>query len=175
MLAVPTGNTMKPILLLVLAATAAPAQAPIPERTFGAPTAMGSEPLRNVAAIRELSDGRVILAQRGPYPAMVQAMIAGVIEGRDGRSGAWARGHRVRAERAAERANRDLRRGTQADHASGPSRNGPAQLPAARKKALMPTAGDSTLLVEFSRSEMLVIDPNGKVSRPKRCRAESAR
>lgn len=152
------------ICLLTLACGAGArlaAQSPVPERALGAPTAVASEPFRNIVAVRELSDGRLIVVEPGPMNAMLRSLMAGIARaaGR-GRAGGAADSSASQPERRAARAllfDAKLstfepvgRAGTGADEYQQPQR-------------LIGAGADTTYMIDLGRSDMLVIDPAGKI------------
>jgi hypothetical protein len=157
----------------VAAAPAAAAAAPVtpavhasgstPERTLGAPTVIASEPFWNIASVRELSDGRVLVLQRGPMNGFARAMASNmmnIIAPRCGRGSAAVDSLRSRPEPPAARIvlfDSKLKQASLVGHAgTGPN---DYQQP----EALHATLADTTLVLDAGRGDMLVIDPSGKI------------
>jgi hypothetical protein len=148
------------------AATApvAHAQGSTPERTFGAPTIIASEPFWNIASVRELSDGRVLVVQRGPMNGFARAMASTMMNAlgqRCGRGAAAVDSLRNRAEPPAARIvlfDAGLTHATPIGHAG----TGPVDFQ--QPEALHATIADTTLVLDAGRGDMLVIDPNGKIT-----------
>ena len=161
-------NAMKSMLSLVLVASVANAQAHIPERTLGAPTAAGSEPFRNIAAVRELSDGRVLVVQRGPYPEMMRAIMANAM-GAAARVGGAGRGGRGTPplDSFGLAPDQGTARVVLYDAAlkqlTAVGKVGAGPLDYEHPEGLLAGQADTTLLFELSRGEMLVIDPSGHI------------
>ena len=152
------------------------AQSGIPERTLGAPSVVSTESFRNIAAVRELSDGRVIVVERGPLNAAMQGMMATVM-----RRVAAGRGGRG-ADSAAADSNANM---AIAMMGAGPDRNAPRREarvllfdralahatpighagtdPGAysQPEGLLAGIADTTLLIDMFSTDILVIDPTG--------------
>ena len=150
------------------AAPVAHAAGSTPERTFGAPTVVGSEPFSNIASVRELSDGRLLVVQRGPMNGFARAMastIVRVLAPGCGRGSAASDSLRNRPEPPSARIvifDAKLMHAESIGHAgTGPN---DYQQP----EALHAAPADTTLVVDAGRGDMLVIDPAGKItgSRP---------
>jgi hypothetical protein len=154
----------------VTSAPVAHAAGSTPERTFGAPTAIASEPFWNIASVRELSDGRVLVAQRGPMNGMARAMMSSALNALNTRCGRSGRGAAALDSAFSPEAptarivlfDAKLTHSTLIGHA-GTGVNDYNQ-----PQALYATLGDSTIVLDEGRSDFLIIDPAGKVvgSRP---------
>ncbi len=131
-----------------------------PERTLGAPTVIGSETFRGIAAVRELSDGRVIVAERGPLNAMMRGMMAGIARaaGRGGRGGALDSALSQPEPAAARILLFDAK--LESAQAIGHVGSGPLEFE--QPERLVAAIADTTMLLDLGRSELLVIDPSGK-------------
>ena len=161
-------------------ASAGHAQSAIPERTLGAPTVVDSEPFRNVASIRELSDGRVIVVERGPLNALMQGMMSEMIRrvapaGRGGR--ATTADSNAKAAPAAMSATPDpgapprVARVVMLDralaHATPIGRAGTEPGNYIQPAALFAGSGDTTMLIDEGASDIFVIGPSGALTRTK--------
>ena len=150
---------MKAISLFALIAGIARAQG-TPERTLGAPTVVGAEPFRDIAAVRELSDGRLLVVERGPMNPMIRSMMAGFA-------------------RAAGRGGRGSTADSIANQPDGPPARmiifdakltiiqpigqvGAGLREIQQPQGLVSAIADTTLLLDIGRSDLLVIDPGGK-------------
>lgn len=142
------------------------AQSAIPERTLGAPTVVGSEPFRNIAAVRELSDGRLIVVERGPANAMMQSMMAG-LAARMGRGGRGGRGGTMPDSLAPPPPRRVARvvmfdAGLTTATPVGQAGTGSGDY--SQPDGLLAGLSDTTLLVDFGRGDLPVIDPSGRIT-----------
>jgi hypothetical protein len=145
---------------------AAHAAGSTPERTFGPPTAIASEPFWNIASVRELSDGRLLVVQRGPMNGMMRSVMSNALDALNGRCGGSGRGAAAinsaflgGPESPAARIvlfDAKLAHATPIGHAgSGPSEYQQPEM-------LYAAPADTTLVLDNGRSDMLVIDPTGK-------------
>lgn len=157
---------MKALSLFCLCASVARAQGAIPERTLGAPTVVGVESFRNIAAVRELSDGRLIVVERGPANAMMQSMMAGLAV-RMGRGGRGGRGGTI-PDSLAPPPPRRVARVVMFD--AGLTTATPVGLAGtesgeyAQPDGLIAGPKDTTLLIDLGRGDIPVIDPAGRIT-----------
>ncbi|HXD23360.1 MAG TPA: hypothetical protein VN613_08375 [Gemmatimonadaceae bacterium] len=155
---------MKALTLLVLCAGIAHPQTAIPERTLGAPTVVGVESFRNIAAVRELSDGRLIVVERAPVSAMMRSMMAGVVarmgRGRSGRGGPTLDSMAApQPTRAARVLMLDAKLATATPVALQGAGSGELSQP----EGLVAGLKDTTLLIDVGRGDIPVIDPAGRI------------
>lgn len=155
---------MKTLAFLSVCACFAHAQGAIPERTLGAPTIVGVESFRNIAAVRELSDGRLIVVERGPMNAMMRNMIAGLAarmgRGRGGRGGA---GSDSLTAPQPTRVARVLVLDAKLATATPVGTQGAGSGELAQPEGLVAGLKDTTLLIDLGRSDIPVIDPAGRI------------
>ena len=144
---------------LVMLAAPAHAQGPR-ERTLGMPTVISAEPFRDIAAVRELSDGRLIVVERGPLNPMIKNMMAGFARaaGRGGRGST--------ADSLAKLPDGPPARMVVFDAtltSLKPIDQVGAGLGEIQQLAgLVSALADTTLVLDVGRSDLLVIDPSGK-------------
>ncbi len=152
------------------AATATPpvahAAGSTPERTFGAPSVIASEPFWNIASVRELSDGRVLVVQRGPMNGMMRSIMTNAVNAMNARCGRNGRGQAMLdsafggPESPTARIvlfDAKLAKATLIGHA------GTGATDYRQPESLFAAVADTTLVLDNGRSDMLVIDPTGKV------------
>ncbi|MFI5231899.1 MAG: hypothetical protein ACHQSE_05235 [Gemmatimonadales bacterium] len=156
---------MKATILLGLLACAAHAQSTIPERTLGAPTVVGNESFQNIASVRELSDGKVIVVQSGPPNAMARSVITAMAArlGRGGRGGRGSAALDSLASPPPRRVARVVMLDASLATATpiGQAGTGPGEY--GEPEALVAGVRDTTLLIDVSRGDLPVIDPTGKI------------
>lgn len=153
---------LRAIVLVSLTAVVAGAQLSYPQRTLGAPIAVGAEPLRDIAAVRELSDGRLLVAERGPMNAMIKSMMASFARA----AGSGGRGSTVDsiANQPESPPARIVLFDTKLASVQAISRQAGADASELQQpQALVSATADTTLLLVIGRSDLLVIDPSGKI------------
>lgn len=162
-------HTLSAAVFSLLACTAH-AQSKIPERTLGAPTVVGSESFRNIAAVRELSDGRVIVVERGPMNQMAQKLIADMAArmGRAGRGGRGGFAPDSTMPPQPKRVARVVMLDAALKTATPVGQSGTGATEYEQPDALVAGLHDTTLIVDLARSDAPVIDPSGRIvgSRP---------
>jgi hypothetical protein len=154
---------MQAMVLVTLTAAIASAQPSYPQRTLGTPVAVGAEPLRDIAAVRELSDGRLLVAERGPINAMIKSMMATFAKaaGPGGRGGAADSIANLPESPPARIVLFDAKLA----HVQAISRQtGDDASELQQPQALLGTTADTTLLLSIGRSDLLVIDPGGRLA-----------
>src|ERR1035437_2542691 len=154
-------HLLQAMVLVSLSAVTARAQESYPQRTLGAPIAVGAEPLRDIAAVRELSDGRLLVAERGPMNAMIKSMMASFARA----AGSGGRGSTVDsiANQPESPPARIVLLETKLASVQAISRQAGADASELQQpQALVSETADTTLLLVIGRSDLLVIDPSGK-------------
>jgi hypothetical protein len=149
----------------ILACTAH-AQATTHERTLGPPTVVGTEAFQNIAAVRELSDGKVLVIQRGPPNAMVRNMMKAVAteaERRGGPRGGAASLDSALAAQPTGRVARVVMLNATLTTATTVGHAGTGAGEYAEPEGFIAGAGDTTLIVDLSRGDIPVIDPAGNI------------
>ena len=148
---------------LAFAAHTLRAQSAIPERTLGAPTVVGTEVFQSVVAVRELSDGRVIIVQPGPPNRMARTMMAAMAArmGPEGRGSATL--DSTLLLRPASRVARVVLLNASLTTVTpiGNTGSGPGEY--AEPEGLVAGPKDTTLLIDASRGDILVIDQAGRI------------
>jgi hypothetical protein len=161
------------MVLVGLSAVIARAQPSYPQRTLGAPVAVGAEPLRDIAAVRELSDGRLLVAERGPVNAMIKNMMASFARaaGRGGRGSAADSIANLPEGPPARILVFDAKlTSVQAVTPQAGADASELQQP----QALLGATADTTLLLVIGKSDLLVIDPSGRFAGSRSISAGSA-
>jgi hypothetical protein len=174
---------MKAISILCLTACTLHAQGAIKERTLGAPTAIDSEPFRNIASVRELSDGRLLVVERGPMNAIMQGIMADAARrmaanGRAGRGGRSATQDSARNTMLAQMSGAAAPGGTRREarvlifdraltHATTVGHAGSETGAYSQPETLIAGVADTTLLIDLGVSDIAVIDPSGAIVHPK--------
>jgi hypothetical protein len=159
-----TTRLAQAMILVSLSAVIARAQPTYKERTLGAPVAQGAEPLRSIAAVRELSDGRVVVAERGPLNAVVRNMMTNFARAasRDGRGGAADSIINSIANQPGGPPPRIVVFDAKLASVQPVSRQAGADAPAlAQTQALVGARADTTLLLVLGSTDLSVIDPSG--------------
>ena len=153
-------HLLQAMVLVSLSAVTARAQESYPQRTLGAPIAVGAEPLRDIAAVRELSDGRLLVVERGPINAMIKSMMASFARaaGPGGRGGAADSIANLPESPPARIVLFDAK----LTHMQAISRQaGEDASELQQPLALLGATADTTLLLLIGRSDLLVIGPSG--------------
>ncbi len=137
-----------------------------PERTFGTPSVIASEPFWNIASVRELSDGRLLVAQRGPMNGMVRSMLTNAFATPAARCGRGGRGTPIDSMLGGPEAPaaRIVLFDAKLAHATPIGHAGSGASDYQQPSGLYATLADTTLLLDEGRSDMLVIDPAGKIA-----------
>jgi hypothetical protein len=161
-----SGTRITAIALLGLIACTLRAQE-TPERTLGEPTVIGAEPFRNIASVRELSDGRLLVVERGPLDALTRGMMSAFVArgargGRGGRGGRGA-GPDSASPRPEPPHARVLVFDAKLQGATPVGEEGTAPGDYQQPQTLIRDAADTTLLLDLGRGDLAVIDPNARI------------